>query len=209
MSFEWNDLFTTNWELFGVITGFLSVALLIPVQYPRVQYLNWVASLLSAAVYVYIFYDYTLYGNAALQIYFIVYSLIGLWTWRGQILGREVTDEIPITFAPTRPLVLSIGAAIAAMVVVYPLLRHFGDASPFWDGLMICLSGAAIWLQVKKYVENWAVWIVVDLIAVPLHASNDLEATALLYGLYLCMCLIGIREWNLAANKNALEHAKI
>lgn len=205
MELTWSELFTTKWELFGVITGLLSVALLIPVKYPKLQYFNWVASVLSALVYIYIFTDYKLYGNAALQVYFVVFSLLGMWTWRGQLFGRDVAEEIPITFAPTQKILQALVGAFAAMVVVYPLLQHFNDASPFWDGLMVCLSGAAIWLQVKKYVENWAIWIAVDLIAVPLHASNDLEATALLYAFYLLMCLLGLREWNIAANKRILE----
>lgn len=205
MSLAWDQLFTTRWELFGVITGTLSVALLIPVMFPRLQYLNWIASVLSAVVYTYIFTDYKLYGNAALQVYFVIFSLLGMWTWRGQFLGRDVADEIPITFAPIREVLKSVVVALAALVFVYPILQHYGDASAFWDGLMVCLSGAAIWLQVKKYVENWMLWIAVDLIAVPLHASNGLQATALLYGLYFLMCLLGLREWNIAANKHAIE----
>jgi nicotinamide mononucleotide transporter len=206
MTFDVSQLFVTKWEFIGFITGILSVALLIPTKHPRLQWTNWIASIVSAAVYTFIFYDYELYANSGLQVYFVIISLQGAWMWRNQLRkyasGEIDAKAIPITWGPFETIRNVLLFFIGCGFFVIPLLAWVGDSNPFWDGLMVCLSGAAIYLQLKKYVESWYVWITVDLIAIPLHATNGLGATAVLYGLYMAMCFIGLRTWWNEADKD-------
>lgn len=196
---RFQDFYADNVELIGLITGIFSVLLLVFTRFPRLQWFAWPAGVINAIVYLYLFYEWGLYGNFILQPFFLVISLQGLWAWRGQLRG-VIADvpEIPTTFNPWLA-VLSWIVAVALLLVVYPLLAYFDDPSPLWDGLILTFSLAAIFLQLRKHVESWFFWIVVDLIAVPFHWVNDHPATATLYFVYLLMCFVGLTTWAMAA----------
>jgi nicotinamide mononucleotide transporter len=68
-------------------------------------------------------------------------------------------------------------------------------AAPFWDSFTTILCLAAQYLLCRKRVENWFFWIAADVIYVPLYLSRELPLTALLYALFLALCLIGVRAW--------------
>lgn len=204
-SFTISELFPSvlSWEFFGFITGILSVLLLIPTKLSRLQWTSWIFSVASAAVYLFLFYDWTLYGNAILQIPFLIISFQGAWKWRGQLRGLVTSvREIPTTYASIATLNATIMLALLATIPTFYLLERFGDASPLWDGLFLTISIAAIFLQLRKYVESWYLWIVVDIIAVPFHISQDRGATALLYFIYLLMCFVGLKTWKDIADED-------
>ena len=69
-------------------------------------------------------------------------------------------------------------------------------ASPFWDSLTTVLSLSAQYLLCRKRFENWFFWIAADIIYIPLYISRDLPLTAMLYAVFLVMCLIGVNQWN-------------
>ena len=214
MSFSFDELFPgiRSYEFLGFVTGILSVLLLLPVTFPRLQYTNWIFSIVSAAVYFYLFKEWTLYGNMALQVPFILISAHGLWYWRGQLRGVvDNVREVATTYASAIHWRGVFVLALLAEFVAYPLLDHYGDASPLWDGFIFTISIAAIYLQLRKYVQSWYLWILVDLIAVPFHLSQERGATALLYFAYGVMCVFGYLSWKKEAdtnefNERAAEH---
>ena len=186
----------TTHEWIAFVTGILSVLLLLFTKQPRLQWVAWPAGVVSAAIYMFLFYDWQIYGNMILQPLFVVISIMGLITWRGQLRGIiENVAPIPTTFAPALLWRSALLGAILAIIPVYVLLDHYDDAYPLWDGLILTLSLAAIYLQWKKYVQSWYIWIMVDLIAVPLHWAQNHEATAFLYLFYMIMCFFGLRAW--------------
>lgn len=202
-SFTWSEIAPTwvSWEFLGFITGVLSVLLLIPTKLVRLQWTNWIFSIISSAVYLFLFREWHLYGNAVLQPIFLVLSIWGGWYWRGQLRGIvDSAKEIPITFARRHVWISALGLAFIGLIPVMPVLRHWGDVSPLWDGLILTVSLAALWLQLKKYVQNWYLWILVDVIAVPFHHAHGRDATAVLYLSYGIMCLIGLVKWLRSAN---------
>lgn len=197
-----------SWEFVGILTGVLSVLLLIPTKHPRLQWTNWVWSVISAAVYYYLFKEWMLYGNMALQVPFVILSILGGIVWLPQLIKRDINlafikriREMPITYTSAYHWTTAFIAAIAMFFVAYPILDHYHDASPLWDGLILTISLSAIYLQIRKYVQSWYLWILVDLIAVPFHLSQDRGGTALLYLAYMMMCFFGLRAWRYAAQE--------
>jgi nicotinamide mononucleotide transporter len=75
------------------------------------------------------------------------------------------------------------------------LARHTDSPVPFWDASVLVLSLGATWAQAKKLLESWGLWIVVDAISVPLYLSRELVPTALLYGIFGVMCVVGLHGW--------------
>jgi nicotinamide mononucleotide transporter len=194
------QLYSSNLELAGVILGVINVFLLTLARFPKIQWFNWPAAFASTAIYLYLFFEWDLFGNAILQIPFLIICATGLWTWRGQLLGSSHTrgdvEEIFTTYAPTRVFLLTTAVSVAAIAVAYPILVALNDLAPLWDGAILTLSLGASYLQLKKYVQSWYLWIAVDVIAVPLHLSTDHPATALLYFMYGTMCVLGLIAWH-------------
>ena len=81
------------------------------------------------------------------------------------------------------------------------ILLVVNGAAPFWDSLTTVLSLAAQCLLCRKRFENWFLWIAADVIYVPLYLSRHLPLTAVLYAVFLGMCLIGVREWSRSMGK--------
>ena len=91
---------------------------------------------------------------------------------------------------------LAIAAAVPlATLGLREILVAANGAAPFWDALTTALSLAAQLQLSRKRLENWALWILVDAIYVPLYVSRGLHLTAALYALFLAMCVVGLRDW--------------
>lgn len=199
---DYTELFPSvrSWEFLGFITGIFSVLLLLFTQRPSIQWFNWTAGVISGLVYFYLFYEWGLYGNMALQVPFVLIGLHGAWYWRGQLRGIDDVPEVKFSHAPWATVFSLVGFSLLLMFIVYPLLDHYGDPSPLWDGLILTLSLAAIYMQLRKYVQSWYVWILTDIIAVPFHWSQGHEATGVLYAAYMAMCFVGLYTWRREAN---------
>lgn len=216
VTFSWDQLFANNIQLIGFLTGLLSVVLLIPTRLPKLQYWSWPMGVINAFAYFFIFRDWRLYGSTTLQLYFFIVSLLGVWVWRGQLFGRETTndsffgrlvgaDPKPTIHATKHEFLNGLLYATIAFIPTYMLIRHYNDSSPFWDGWILSLSGLALFLQLYKRVQHWLVWIVVDLISIPLYASQGNGGTALLYVVFLIMCLAGFATWKEQARRDRLS----
>jgi nicotinamide mononucleotide transporter PnuC len=83
----------------------------------------------------------------------------------------------------------------AATGFLWWLLGKLGGAAKFWDALTTSISLSAQWLQSRKKLECWHLWILADVIYVPLYISRGLNLTALLYGVFLCMAVMGLLAW--------------
>ena len=83
------------------------------------------------------------------------------------------------------------------------ILLAVNGAAPFWDSLTTVLSLAAQYLLCRKRFENWFFWIAADVVYVPLYLSRHLPLTAVLYAVFLAMCLVGVREWHRSMRKGA------
>ncbi|KQU74651.1 transporter [Rhizobacter sp. Root16D2] len=160
----------------------------------RVNPLGWPLAIVSSLLYVALFRDSKLYGDASLQVFFAAIAGWGWWQWlRGtQHDGRALQVR---SMGPRGRLVV-----IAATLALWPalgwFLKHHTDTDvPWWDAFPTAASVVGQWLLGRKYVENWPTWVVVNTVSVGLFAYKGLWLTAVLYAIFVGMSFAGWRAW--------------
>ncbi|MGH9942745.1 MAG: nicotinamide riboside transporter PnuC, partial [Pyrinomonadaceae bacterium] len=112
--------------------------------------------------------------------------------------GRD-RAALAVAHAPFRTLgVVSVLSTLGAVGLTLALRSMHGSA-PLLDAVTTLLSLAAQYLLNRKFIENWYVWIAADLIYIYLYASKGLHLTAILYFIFLCLCVAGLISWRCAA----------
>jgi nicotinamide mononucleotide transporter len=162
---------------------------------------NFPIGLVNVATFCVVFYRSRLFADAGLQVVYFVLGMIGWYLW---VYGGERKTELKITLASVAERWITMACAAAMTIVLWRVLRLAGSA-PFWDALTSSISLAAQWLLNKKRLENWIGWIVVDVIYVPLYLYKGLYLTAILYGVFLVMAVMGYFQWRATWRKEREE----
>jgi nicotinamide mononucleotide transporter len=175
-------------EVLGVITGVLGVWLTV-----RENVWCWPIGIVNVTLYALVFRDAKLYADMGLQGVYFVLSVYGWWAWL-----RGGTDHGRLVVARTPRAVLAsctaLGIAFAAGMGLF--LRAKTDAAlPFWDAGTTSFSLVAQFLQTRKWIENWPLWIAVDSIYVGMYLVKRLFLTAGLYGLFVVLACMGLVAW--------------
>jgi nicotinamide mononucleotide transporter len=187
---------TTLLEWVAVITGFACVWLA-----ARESLWNFPVALVSCALYILIYHRAQLYSDRNLQGLFIGLSLYGWYEW---LYGGRGKTELGVTHTALREWMASAGFALAYTLGYGYYLRHYTDAAlPYLDSFTTAGSIVAQYLLTRKRLENWLLWILVDLIYVPLLWYKELYPTSLLYALYLGLAAYGYWQWR----RDMLTHA--
>ena len=98
--------------------------------------------------------------------------------------------------------------ALAAVGLYFFLSRFTDSTVPQWDALTTALSLAATYGQAKKYLESWWIWIVADVIYIPLYVYKSLNLTAALYFVFLILCVMGLRSWSAALRESSTSNTR-
>jgi nicotinamide mononucleotide transporter len=172
-------------ELLAAALGVLAVWLTV-----RQNPWCWPIGLAMVVIYCWIFYDVKLYSDMLLQAVFAILQLYGWWQWtRGgnQQQGREVTSisVLGLIFS------LTIGA-LGSLVLGYLMSSYTDAAQPWLDAGLCAFSLVAQTWMAQKRIENWPLWLVLDVIYVGLFIYKELYLTA---GLYALFCLLAIHGW--------------
>ncbi len=160
----------------------------------RVNPVGWPLAIVSSALYALLFASSKLYGEAALQVVFIVVAFWGWWQWlRGT--GEDGNALRVHRLAPrTRWQLLA--ATLAAWPLLALLLARTTDSDvPWLDALPTVGSLAGQFLLGRKLLENWAVWLAVNVVSVGLFAVKGLWLTVVLYALFAVLSVMGWRAW--------------
>ena len=174
-------------EAWGFVTGGICVWLVV-----REHVWNWPVGLANNVFFFVIFLQSRLFADMGLQ---VVYLGLGIYGWLNWVFGGQNHTALRVT-RTTRVEWIGLAAAIPLPTwILREILQQVNGAAPFWDSLTTVLSLAAQYLLCRKRLENWAFWIAADVIYVPLYLSRKLPLTALLYVVFLCMCLVGVRQW--------------
>lgn len=163
---------------------------------------NWAIGSVSCVAFFIIFAQAQLWGNMVLQLVYLVQAVMGDLTWRfgGNLRTRLMINALPALSKKALGFLF-----LAVTLGVTALLTALNGVAPFWDTITTVLSIVANHLLIRRRIENWYIWLVVDIISVALFASQGLWITTLTYVLYLFVSLFALPFWKKQANLCAVS----
>lgn len=181
---------TTPLELISFALAVTTVLLNI-----RQNHWAWLFSIASSATYAVVFFDARLYGDSGLQLVFIGASI---WGWSQWLRGTDKGSDKRLVV--TRLDWAGWAAALATWGLGFLLLSWYlrtytNTDVPHIDGFLTAGSLVGQFLLARKKVENWHVWVIVDVLYVGLYVYKDLHVTAVLYAVFVLLALRGLRAW--------------
>ena len=188
-------LTTTPLELISFLLAVTTVLLNI-----RQNHWAWLFSIASSATYAVVFYGARLYGDMGLQFVFIAASVWGWYQWlRG-------AGNAPLVVSRLKPAgwAWALAGWLLGFLLLSSFLDHYTDTDvPHADGFLTAGSLVGQLLLGRKKVENWHVWIVVDILYVGLYVYKGLNLTAVLYAVFVLLAWTGLRAWGNIARRDA------
>ena len=192
-----------NWlEIFSLVTGVIFLILEV-----RQKNAMWVVSIFSSSVAAIVFLEEKLYASMALNIYYVVTAVWGLFTWirdsrklkaetqANAIAEAEDADKIHLTRLDWKVVLASVAAFIILTPVIYKILVSLGDSSSILDAIVLVMSIiATVWL-VKSYLQQWLLWIAADLLSTTLCLTQGMYWMAALYAFYTLSAIYGFIHW--------------
>ncbi len=153
----------------------------------------WPLGMLSVTLYALVFYQAKLYADMGLQGIYFALAAYGWWAW---LRGGEDHGELRVSLTSSRARAVLAAIALLAGITLGQTLARFTDASlPFMDSILTSFSIIAQWMQTRKLLEAWLVWLAVDVFYVGMFLYKGLYPTAGLYAIFLYLAVRGFVEW--------------
>jgi nicotinamide mononucleotide transporter len=174
-------------EIIGVISGLLCVYL------AAVNNIwNWPTAIISVGIYIFIFFNARLYADMGLQFYFMVMNIYGWYYWS----KKPATEEkAPVALITRKEIILSVIAIIIFTFILGSVLKYTPASYPYIDSFCTACSLVAQLFLARKVLENWLIWIFVDIIYVGVYIFKHLDLTAAMYAIYVGIALLGYIDW--------------
>lgn len=170
--------------VFGAIAVYLSA---------KENIWSWPTAIVNVGLYTIVFFQSRLYADMGLQVIYLLMSIYGWYNW---LHGGEQHSVLRVSRATPRLLILLAVLVISGSLALgATLYAHTNAAIPFLDSALVATSLAAQWLMTRKILENWLLWIAVDIVYVPMFISRRLYATAVLYAVFLILAMLGYFSW--------------
>mgnify|MGYP001196345763 FL=1 len=176
-------------EILAVLLGILSV-----IYAKKENILVFPTGIISTVLYVYICYQFTLYGDVIINVYYTLMSLYGWYLWKYKIGGQSLA----ISKSNVADWIKALGiftSTAAFVVVVYLYFDRFDRMTDYFDTLTTGVFFAAMWLMAHKKIEHWLFWIVGNLISVPLYFVKELGFSGLQFTVFLILAIQGYIQW--------------
>ena len=187
------DFFTAHW--LDIVTTVLGLAYIL-LEY-RASVWMWAVGFAMQALGIVLYYQKGLYADCGMEFYYLAMTIYGWWRWVRHPLPLEGDGgRLFIRHFPRR-LVLPWLLVIAAIWgFIYWLLVTFTNSNvPLADSFTTALSIVGIWALAHKYLEQWFIWIAVDVVTSVLYFYKDIPFKASLYALYVVIAVLGWFKW--------------
>lgn len=183
------SFFQSVWfEIIGAVIGLLYLYL----EYKANKWL-WPVGVLMPIVYVWIFFHSKFYADMGIYVYYFFVSIYGWIKWTKNTHDQA---ELPISHTPKKFILpLSLITLAVFAVIAFILIRFTDSPVPIGDSFTTALSIVAMWLLAHKYVEQWWLWFVVNIISCGLYVWKGLYPTSILFAIYSVISVFGYFKW--------------
>ena len=183
-------------EITAVVFGIISVLFA-----RKNNILVYPTGLISTLIFIYILYNFKLYGEFIINIYYSVMSILGWYLWSRRNNGQE---EFPISIMNSKEYKISgliFTVTLLFIALVYHFFDKFTDLTAYVDAFTTALFFVGMWLMAKRKIENWIVWIIADIISVPLYFYKGLTVSSLQFIVFTIIAILGYIEWKIFLQK--------
>jgi len=178
---------TSTLEWVAVVTGFICIYLA-----AKESIWNWPISIISVISYGFLFFREAMYGDMTLQIYFLFTAFYGWYFW----IKKRTADQKPISKLETKNWLLVIIFVLVLSIFLGWFMASFTNSTvPYADGFCTSVSFVAQFLLTRKILENWLLWVFVNICYVPLFIYKNLNLSALLYVVLIIIAFKGYLDW--------------
>ena len=186
-------------EIIAVATGLLSVW-----YSKKINVLVFPIGIISVLLYVFIFIKNGLFANAVINFLYFAISVFGWWNWvkdNGQQTtdNSRQSDSLSVTFLNTRQRILTLTIVIVLLIISKIFTTNIPTFLDYFTGV---LGLGGMLLTALKKVENWVLYLLCDIILIPLCIVNGLYLTVLQYIIYAIIAVMGYISWSEEAKKN-------
>jgi nicotinamide mononucleotide transporter len=165
----------------------------------RRSMISWPVTILASLLYAEQFRESRLYSDMLLQGIFVVFAVYGWWHW---YRGLKAEGSVRVVTPTLAMLMRDAALGVAASLLLGYWMMKYTDASlPWLDAALTGFSLVGTWWGARKYIANWWLWIVVDLIYIGEYVYKGLNLTAGLYALFVLLAALGVRDWRRALDR--------
>jgi len=157
----------------------------------------WLVGFLMQSLGIVLYYQKGLYADCAMEFYYLAMTIYGYWRWvYGGAGTHSKAGTLAIRHFPRHLVLPWLVLTGCVWGIIYWLLVTFTNSNvPLADSFTTALSIVGIWALAHKYLEQWFIWIAVDVVTCVLYAYKDIPFKAGLYGLYVIIAILGYRKW--------------
>ncbi len=178
-------------EVIGFVTGAACVY-----GVARQKAWNWPVGIVNNIAFMVLFLGAGLYGETVLQAIFAAVSVYGWYNWVRGAKTIEGSSELPIRDGSRTEIAGGLTVVVVATIGIAMILTHGTDSQVPWpDAFVLAASLLATYWQARKIFQHWYVWIVIDLVSIPLYFARGLNLTAILYIGFTALCIYGLAGW--------------
>ena len=161
----------------------------------------WAVGFAMQALGIVLYYQKGLYADCGMEFYYLAMTVYGYWRWvssspeSGEV-RRGLNGGLSIRHFPKRLMLPWLAIIAAVWGIIYWLLVTFTNSNvPLADSFTTALSIVGIWALAHKYLEQWFIWIAVDVVTCALYFYKDIPFKASLYALYVVIAVFGYIKW--------------
>lgn len=185
------DWLIENSQYIGFIFGFIFVFLEI-----KESVWLWPVGVIAAFFSIIVLYHSKIYADMGLQFYYFIISIYGWILWASKNKANEFTKSLEVRNTSKKQYVILVLISVALFFIIYFILKEFTDSPvPGWDSLTSALSIVATWMLAHKLIEQWLIWVFVNIVTVFLYFYRDIDLFAILYIVYTIMAVVGYVQW--------------
>ena len=155
----------------------------------------WVVGFFMQCLGIVLYYQKGLYADCGMEFYYLAMTIYGFVAWSRHASKKK---DLPIRHMPKKTALIWLGLAAVIWLFIYLILNYLTPSKvPVADAFTTALSIVGIWALARKYLEQWFVWIVVDVVTCALYFYKDIPFKAILYGIYVIIAVFGYFKWKL------------